>query len=117
MDNLNIDLQLADMPDHQMPAKEQMIDFLTTSEFDVVYQFVYQGTEDEAKRHVHRMRNELSRLRKMVREAGRGRKPFTVKLISVEFDPESEASLVSLMKTGKDAVAFSEALDKALDTL
>ena len=72
--------------------KQKVIEFIKTTTVDPekpeasYFQFSIYGTEEDAKRFVHRMRVELSRLREVVRQHNRIPREFKMLAERYEFD-------------------------------
>lgn len=103
------------------PAKQRVIDFVTKTDMEECYTFVYDGNKEAAEKFVHRMRVELSRLRKMLKS--RGRKTALFKVLIVKMDEhempggEKIRTTVVLKKSGTAVVQIDENLKDALDAI
>ena len=98
-------------------AKQRVIDFVVNAKLETDYSFLYEGDTDAAQRFVHRMRVELSRLRKLLKNSGRT--PSLFKVYIVDMIPQTTVdqkprTKVVLRKTGSAQVEIDENLRDAL---
>ena len=97
--------------------KQMMIKFIKETVQNPEFQFRLRGNEDDAKRFVHRMRVELSRMRDVVRESGRVPKEFKVLLHEIDFDPMQGISTITLIKTEGKTIHIAEEINEIFDDL
>jgi hypothetical protein len=93
--------EFAEMPATRSPAKLQAIDFVkSTNEENEEYVFSVNGNEEAARRFVHRMRVELSRMRGYVKRRGRAIKHFKMIIVGFETNPDNaKQTIVTLRRT------------------
>ena len=97
--------------------KLQVIEFLKeTREMDE-YSFVHYGTETEARSFIHRMRVELSRMRDVVREAGRVPREFKMLVVELEYDAVKNQTLVKLRKADGPNTAIAEEINEIFNDI
>lgn len=101
-------------------AKQMLIKFLQETRNTSDFTFKIRGDESEAKRFIHRMRVELSRMRDRVKEAGRIPKEFKMLIIDLTFDsmdgPAGVTTVVLQKHEGKN-VGIAEDMDEIFDDL
>ena len=83
----------------QLGAKKMLIKFLKESEEDIPWIFHLNGTEFFAKSFVHRMRNELSRYRKVLIQRNKVPKRFKVIIQRIIEHPADKTVEVHLLRT------------------
>ena len=98
-------------------AKLMMIKFIKATVNDPLFSFRLRGDEEDAKKFVHRMRVELSRMRDIVKESGRMPKEFKVLTDSIEHNPMDGITLITLRKSVGANAAIAEDLDEIFDEI
>lgn len=116
-DSTKMDKKTRDLAPTMATPREQILHFAMNSKFGETYSFYREGDILAATKYIQCMRSELSRMRKIVKEAGRKRKPFKVKTVSLNHETEENQTLVTLIKENEAAVFFAEALDKGFSDL
>lgn len=81
------------------PAKIEVIKFVKETTMEDFYTFNFRGSLDDAKRFVHRMRVELSRMRDYVKSRGMSVKHFKMILIEYEEIEAGKRVKITLKKT------------------
>lgn len=85
--------------------KQKVIDFVKSTKVveddnaQSLFQFVLYGTEEDAKRFVHRMRVELSRLRELVRQQNREPREFKMMFLGCTYERSKNQTTVTLQRT------------------
>ena len=85
--------------------KQKVIDFVKTTKVDPddtslsLFQFAIHGTEEDAKRFVHRMRVELSRLRELVKQQGKTPREFKMLASGYAYEREVHQTTIILQRT------------------
>jgi hypothetical protein len=104
-------------------AKQMMINFLKGTRETSEFKFKLVGDDADAKKFVHRMRVELSRMRDTVKDSGRVPKEFKMRLVSIEIGVESAMgkaitkATVTLQKQEGKAEAIAEEMNDIFDDL
>lgn len=81
--------------------KQKVIEFVKHTRVDPtdksvsLFQFAIHGTTEDAKRFVHRMRVELSRLRELVRQ--QNREPREFKMLALDYTHDSAVGQTTIM--------------------
>jgi len=83
-------------------AKDEIIAFLTITKTADMHVFTIPGDENEARRFVQCMRQELSRMRDKVKRRRHYPKPFKMILHELIHDPISNTTRVSLTRNRKN---------------
>lgn len=98
-------------------AKLMMIKFLRETREVDTFSFRIRGDKEDAKRFVHRMRVELSRMRDAVKESGRVPKEFKVLLEELSFDAMEGITTILLKKSEGRVVQIAEEVHEIFDDL
>ena len=110
--------------------KQKVIDFVKSTKVDPnntalsLFQFAIHGTEEDAKRFVHRMRVELSRLRELVRQQNREPREFKMLVSRYTYERGVHQTTITLQRTeGRSeivdpeiAAIFDDIADWTLET-
>jgi hypothetical protein len=104
-----------------MPTKSQaklmMIKFLRDTRETPDFSFRIRGDLDDAKKFVHRMRVELSRMRDTVKDSGRVPKEFKVLMGELNFDFGEGITTIELKKSEGRTVEIAEDVQEIFDDL
>lgn len=98
-------------------AKLQMIEFIKATKEQPDFTFRLRGNAEDAKKFVHRMRVELSRMRDAVKESGRVPKEFKVLTHIVDFDPMEGITTITLRKVEGKSVQIAEEVHEIFDDI
>lgn len=87
---------MAELPKYRSPAKNKLIEFIfaTRDSDEKEWEFSVEGNKEFAESFVHRMRVELSRLRKKNERKGNVNRPFKILLISLTELPGGRTKIV-----------------------
>ena len=97
--------------------KKMMIKFIQKTVETPEFKFKLHGSEEDAKRFVHRMRVELSRMRDIVRDSGRVPKEFKVLLHNLEPDPLEGVTTITLLKTKGRTLQIADEVREIFDDI
>ena len=97
--------------------KQMMIRFIKETIKKQDFTFRLRGDESDAKRFVHRMRVELSRMRDTVKESGRVPKEFKVLLHDVVHEPMEGVTTIVLRKSEGKTVQIAEEVNEIFDDI
>lgn len=98
-------------------AKLMMINFLRNTRNEIEFKFKLRGTPEDARKFIHRMRVELSRMRDTVKDAGRVRKEFKMIVVDVTYLLKNNTSVVTLQKIEGKAEQIAEEVDEIFEDL
>ena len=98
-------------------AKLMMISFLRGTRETNVFQFRIRGDKDDARKFVHRMRVELSRMRDTVKDTGKVPKEFKVLLDDVDFDAMEGITTIFLRKADGTTTVIAEEVHEIFDDI
>lgn len=94
-----------------------MINFIKATKEQKEFSFRLRGNEEDARKFVHRMRVELSRMRDAVKESGRVPKEFKVLTHSIDFDKMEGITTITLQKVEGKSVQIAEEVHEIFDDL
>jgi len=98
-------------------AKLEIIKFINTVPMEGTYTIFVKGTEEQAKRFVHRMRVELSRIRDLFRQRYPTRRMRNFKMLLVEITPQDGGCFVKLKKTEEFSSEIDDEVEEVLQNL
>ena len=98
-------------------AKLMMIKFLRDTREQADFTFRIRGDREDARRFVHRMRVELSRMRDTVKDSGKVPKEFKVLCEDITFDAMEVISTITLKKAEGNVVRIAEEVNEIFDEL
>ena len=97
--------------------KLMVINFLRSTREETEFKFKLRGDSEDARKFIHRMRVELSRMRETVKDSGRVPKEFKVLVSSVEFNNVTNTSLVTLKKQVGEVEQIAEEVDEIFEDI
>lgn len=98
-------------------AKLMIINFLRSTREDAEFKFRLHGDSENANKFIHRMRVELSRMRDMVKGAGRVPKEFKMIVVDVNFLAATNITIVTLQKVEGKVEAIAEEINEIFDDI
>ncbi len=98
-------------------AKLMIINFLRSTREKGEFKFKLRGDTEDARKFIHRMRVELSRMRDVVKEAGRVPKEFKMIVLDVTFLVATNTSVITLEKVEGKVEAIAEEVNEIFEDL
>ncbi len=98
-------------------AKLMIINFLRSTREDTEFKFKLHGDTEDANKFIHRMRVELSRMRDVVKDAGRVPKEFKMIVVAVDFSAATNTSAVTLQKVEGKVEQIAEEINEIFEDL
>ena len=100
----------------QALSTTKTIEFVKLKDGDTLV-FDITATEERAARFVQAMRVNLTRMRNAVRKKNRSVKPFTLSLVSIEYNHKTGISQITLLKKKSEHAELNAALSDILQNL
>ena len=97
-------------------ARNKIIEFVRTTKTRDEFSFFVRGNEEEAKKFIQCMRQELSRMRDIVKKRGHYPTPFKMNLSLLEHDETMGRTRIVLTRNRKNEI-IAEEMSEIFDEL
>lgn len=103
------------LPATKSPAKRKLFEFLKHTKMGDDFVFTHEGTEDQARKFVHRMRVELARLRDVAKERNIVPKHFKMLLRGIKVVDSGSCEITLTKATSR--LDVSNEIDEVFDVI